>query len=291
MRRSWYPGSPMPHPEATATSIAGAPGATVRGDPAPRLSRRQRERLTLLGLLAGQIVLVGAIIWAWEAGVRSERIPVYLYGQPSGVLTRATDLIASGELFRHVAVTSAEALAGFFIGSFAGTLLGLLLWMNRFVARLLRPIIVAINGVPKIAFAPLIIVWFGTGMEAKIAIAATLTFIVSLIGTYNGTLRTDEDQVRLLRSLGGTRWQVWRKVVVPAATPWIFSALRLNIGFALIGAVVGEYISADEGLGYLVYYSGVLYDLNAVWVGIFSLMVVALVMDAVLTAVERRMTW
>lgn len=280
----------MPADNAEPTSARSAapvpPGAAV-----PRLSRLHRERLTAFGLFLGQLALVGAVIWAWEAGVRAERIPVYLYGQPTGVVEKATGLIASGELFRHMGITAAEALVGFFIGSFAGSLLGLLLWMNRFLARLLRPIIVAINGVPKIAFAPLIIVWFGTGMEAKIAIAATLTFIVSLIGTYNGTQQVDDDQVRLLRSLGASRWQVWRKVVVPATTPWVFSALRLNIGFALIGAVVGEYISADEGLGYLVYYSGVLYDLNSVWVGIFSLMVIALIMDAALTAVERRFAW
>ena len=276
---------------SSPVSLADAPAPDRPPRPVRRLSRRSAEALARIATMLGTLAIVLVILALWEAGVRGGSLPVYLYGQPTGVLTRASTLLASGELLMHMRITATEAVAGFAIGSFLGSLLGLLLWMNAVVARLLRPIIVAINGVPKIAFAPLIIVWFGTGIEAKIAIAAVLTFIVSLIGTYNGTQQTDGDLVRLLRSLGASRWQVWRKVVVPAATPWIFSALRLNIGFALIGAVVGEYISAEAGLGYLIYFSGVLYDLNAVWVGIFALMVIALVMDALLTVAERRFTW
>jgi NitT/TauT family transport system permease protein len=197
----------------------------------------------------------------------------------------------SGEIFGHAAVTALAAVIGFVIGSTLGSFLGLSLWLNETVAKIVRPFIVAINGVPKIAFAPLIIVWFGIGIESKIAIAAALTLIVSLIATYNGTLETDKDLLRLMRSLGATRLQMWRTVVVPAAVPWMLSALRLNVGFALIGAVVGEYISSQSGLGYLVYYSGVLYDLNGVWVGIIALMVVALLMDRTVTELDRRMRW
>lgn len=187
--------------------------------------------------------------------------------------------------------TAFEAIVGFLIGSTLGSLVGLLLWLNEPIARTLRPFIVAINGVPKIAFAPLIIIWFGVGIESKIAIAAILTFIVSLITTYNGSLETDPDLLRLLRSLGASRYQAWRKVVVPSSVPWVFSALRLNVGFALIGAVVGEYISSQLGLGYLVYHSGVLYDLNSVWVGIFALMAVALIIDRCVTELNRRTRW
>lgn len=244
-----------------------------------------------LGLLARQGLLVVAIFGAWEWGVRSGALPVYLYGQPSGILEKALALAATGELWRHIWVTAQEAVLGFLIGSGLGALTGLLLWLSPATAATVRPVMIAINGVPKIALAPLIIVWFGIGMEAKIAIAAILTFIVSLIATYAGTQEVDQDLVRLLRSLGATRLQTWRKVVAPATLPWIVSALRLNVGFALIGAVVGEYISAKEGLGYLVYFSGTLYDLNAVWTGIFALMVLALLFDALVTALERRVRW
>jgi NitT/TauT family transport system permease protein len=191
----------------------------------------------------------------------------------------------------ELASISGPAVAGFLIGSTLGSLCGLLLWLSPGFAAVVRPVMIAINGVPKIALAPLIIVWFGIGMEAKIAIAAILTFIVSLIATFAGTREVDQDLIRLMRSLGASRFQTWRKVVAPATLPWIVSALRLNVGFALIGAVVGEYISAREGLGYLVYFSGTLYDLNAVWTGIFALMALALVLDRCVTFIESKARW
>ena len=242
-----------------------------------------------LRYLPGQIALALAIFGLWEILVKAGVLSAHLYGYPSGIAARIVALVASGELFVHAGVTAFAAIMGFALGSLIGSFAGLCLWLNETVARTVRPFIVAINGVPKIAFAPLIIVWFGIGIESKIAIAAALTFIVSLIATYNGTLETDKDLLRLMRSLGATRLQAWRKVVIPAALPWILSTLRLNVGFALIGAVVGEYISSQQGLGYLVYYSGVLYDLNGVWAGIIALMVVALLMGRGVTEIDRRL--
>ncbi|MCY4334947.1 MAG: ABC transporter permease [Litoreibacter sp.] len=242
-------------------------------------------------VLLSQIGLAVVLLGLWEYLTAIGYLSASLYGVPSGIATRAWEMMLSGELWQHTWVTTVEAVIGFAIGSAMGSFVGLALWLHEPTARCLRPFIVAINGVPKIAFAPLIIVWFGIGMEAKIAIAAILTFIVSLITTYNGTLETDKDLLKLMRSLGASRVQTWLKVVVPAGTPWMLSALRLNVGFALIGAVVGEYISSQEGLGYVVYYSGVLYDLNGVWVGIFALMVVALLMDYLVTLFERMVRW
>jgi NitT/TauT family transport system permease protein len=155
----------------------------------------------------------------------------------------------------------------------------------------LRPLMVALNGLPKIALAPLIVVWFGVGMESKIAIAAIITFIVAMLTSFAGSQEVDDDYVRMLKSLGASRLQIFRMVIIPGTIPWIASAFRLNIGFAMIGAVVGEYISAEAGLGHHVYYSGTLYNLNAVWGGILALMILALILDAIVGWVERKMKW
>jgi NitT/TauT family transport system permease protein len=238
-----------------------------------------------------QCAVVAFILLAWEGAVRSGVAPAYLYGQPSGIWLKAVSSIESGSLLRDSWVTFEESVAGFVIGGVLGTAVGLSLWISPLAGKVARPIIVALNGVPKIALAPLIIIWFGIDIGSKVASAAILTFIVSLITAQSGTARVDADLVTLMRSLGASRWQTFRKVVMPASVPWIMAGLRLNIGFALIGAVVGEYIAAKEGLGYLVYYAGTLYDLNSVWLGIFALMVMALVLDAGVTLLERALRW
>lgn len=242
-------------------------------------------------ILIYQTLLVVGLFAAWELLVRIGVFPVYLYGQPSGILAKAIKLAVEGDLARDFGATAFASISGFLVGTAIGSAAGLLLWLSKTAAAVLRPIIVAINGVPKIALAPLIVVWFGVGLGAKVAIAASLTFIVSLISVYQGTQEVDEDLIKLLRSLGAKPLTIWRKVIVPGATPWILSTMRLNIGFAMIGAVVGEYISSKMGLGYMIYNAGALYDLNSVFVGIFCLMALALALDAVLGRIEARFKW
>lgn len=238
-----------------------------------------------------QMALLALFLGLWEVSIRQQWLPVYLYGQPSGIFRELVNGVASGVLLQHSWITAQEAVIGFLIGSIFGSAAGLLLWLSPTAAAVLRPALVALNGLPKIALAPLIIVWFGIGIESKIAVAAIITFIVAMITSAAGTQQVDHDYVRMLKALGASRWQIFRMVIAPGSIPWITSAFRLNIGFAMIGAVVGEYISADAGLGYYVYYSGTLYNLNAVWGGIFALMILALILDFIVGQVERRITW
>lgn len=242
-------------------------------------------------ILVYQTLLVVVLFALWELLVRMQVLPVYLYGQPSGILAKAQTLLTEGDLLTHIGATAFASIVGFLLGTTLGSVCGLLLWLSQTAALVLRPVIVAVNGVPKIALAPLIVVWFGVGLGAKVAIAASLTFIVALISVYQGTQEVDEDLVKLMRSLGARPLTIWRKVIVPGSTPWILSTMRLNIGFAMIGAVVGEYISSKMGLGYMIYNAGALYDLNGVFVGIFCLMALALVLDAVLGKIEARFKW
>lgn len=256
---------------------------------ATQASAERRLMPPVLWIALLQVALLALLLAAWEIAIRFNWIAVYLYGRPSGIFAKASVLIANGELLRDAALTAWEAIAGFLIGTIAGSAAGLLLWLFPTSAAVLRPYLIALNGLPKIALAPLIIVWFGIGISSKIAIAAIITFIVAVITAQQGAKEVDSDLIKLMRSLGASRWKTWRTVVVPGAMPWIVSAFRLNVGFALIGAVVGEYIASKEGLGYMIYYAGVLYDLNAVWVGIAALMAVALLMYGAIDILERRL--
>lgn len=258
----------------SVASVAVRPGWEVRIPSLPKI-------------LLGQVVLLGSFLALWELGVRVGYLPAYLYGQPSGVFVKGSEMIASGKLFSDTFITASEAILGFIAGTLLGSIIGLGLWMLPTTSAVLKPFVIALNGLPKIALAPLIIVWFGIGIESKIALAGFITFIVALIAAQQGSQMVDSDLVKLMRSLGASRFKTWRTVIIPGAMAWIISAFRLNVGFSLIGAVVGEYIASEAGLGYMIGYAGMLYDLNSVWVGIAALMVVALLMYAAVDLLEK----
>lgn len=260
----------------------------------PSLQKRKRRtapRLaafdTTIGRALVQVAAVAAFFAAWELGVRLGWVSNFLVGSPVGIFNLAIRLIASGELLVDTSYTLFEAILGFVIGTILGSLLGLALWYSVFVARLVEPFIVAINSVPKIALAPIIVLWFGTGLVSKVALSVSLTAIVALIAAYQAAKDADTDLQSLLISMGATKHQVFFKAVVPSTLPAIIATFRINIGFGLVGAVVGEFISSQYGLGHMIFTASSLYDLNTVWVGLFTLMVIGFILYYVIDIVER----
>ncbi|HEX9468198.1 MAG TPA: ABC transporter permease [Bradyrhizobium sp.] len=242
---------------------------------------------TTLGRALLQAAAVVAFFALWEIGVRVGWISAFLVGSPSGIFGLAYKMILSGELLSDTWYTLFEAILGFVIGTIFGSLLGLALWYSVFVARLVEPFIVAINSVPKIALAPIVILWFGTGLVSKVALSVSLTAIVALIAAYQAAKDADPDLQSLLISMGANKHQVFYKAVVPSTLPAIIATFRINVGFGLVGAVVGEFISSQRGLGHMIYNASSLYDLNSVWVGLFTLMIVGFAMYYWIDIVER----
>jgi NitT/TauT family transport system permease protein len=255
-----------------------------------RKTRRSRRRMnfdTTLGRALLQVAAVVAFFALWEIGVRLGWVSAFLVGSPAGIFSFAYKMIASGELLSDTWYTLFEAILGFVIGTIFGSLLGLALWYSVFVARLVEPFIVAINSVPKIALAPIVVLWFGTGLVSKVALSVSLTAIVALIAAYQAAKDADVDLQSLLISMGADKHQVFFKAVVPSTLPSIIATFRINIGFGLVGAVVGEFISSQRGLGHLIYTASSLYDLNTVWVGLFTLMIMGFVLYYVIDIIER----
>jgi NitT/TauT family transport system permease protein len=236
-----------------------------------------------------QVGLLVLVLGIWEAGVRMGWISAFLFGSPVGIAQFAAKSIANGSLLFDTWTTVFEATLGFVIGTAAGSVLGLALWYSPFVARTVEPIVVAFNSVPKIAFAPIIILWFGTGLTSKVALSISLTAIVALIAAYQAAKDADVDLQGLMVTLGANKHQIFNRVIVPSSLPAIVATFRINVGFGLVGAVVGEFISSQAGLGHMIFTASSLYDLNTVWVGLFMLMAVGFVLYFLIDWIERRL--
>lgn len=235
-----------------------------------------------------QFTAVMAFFGIWELGVRAGWVSDFLVGAPSGIWRVFVRAVMDGSLFIDTGYTLTEAILGFVIGTVLGSAAGLGLWYSAFVARLVEPFIVAINSVPKIALAPIVILWFGTGFVSKVALAVSLTALVALIAAYQAARDADPDLQALLSSMGASKNRIFKSVIVPSTLPAMIGMFRINIGFALVGAVVGEFISSQRGLGHMIYNASSLYDLNTVWVGLFVLMFVGFLLYHVIDFAERR---
>ena len=249
----------------------------------------QRARSSFVTDNLWRIAGIGLVVVLWQIGVMTDWINPFLMGSPVGIAGEAWRLIQSGQLLNDTIATVYATVVGFLLGSVLGSISGLLLWFSRTTARIIDPFMVALNGLPKIALAPMIIIWFGSGMLSKIALAFVATFVVALLSAYQGTHQIDRNLINLMCSMGASRREVFTKVVAPASLPWIISAFRLNIGFALIAEIGGEFISSDRGLGRMIFVAGNLFNLNVVWVGVITLMIVAIVLYVIVSQVEKRL--
>ncbi|MEI4483161.1 MULTISPECIES: ABC transporter permease [unclassified Phyllobacterium] len=254
-------------------------------DAARRIERR--EQVETLSIRIVQIAIAAGLFGLWEWGARTGYISTFLFGSPSQVWQLAVTRFQNGSLLYGAYVTGLETIIGFLLGSFLGTAIGLGLWYSRFVARVMGVFILALGSVPVLALGPLIIIWFGVGVESKIILATVSCVIVALLQAYEGAQQVDKDLIKLLKSFGATKFQIFTKVVIPSSYGWVVAAAKLNVGFALIGAVIGEYISSEAGLGNIILIAGANYNIPLVLLGIFSLMILAFILSMAVGLLER----
>jgi NitT/TauT family transport system permease protein len=254
--------------------------------PALRHNRWQISRLTLL------VISLTASLLIWELAVRLGNFQPFILPGPSLVAERFWQSLGDGSLLRNLWVTLLEVLAGLFIGVIAATSLGYLLAKSPVVERLLSPYVVASQAVPIVAIAPLLVIWFGPGMASKVLITALIVFFPVLVNTIVGLHSVPEDLRDLLRSLLATRWQTFINLEVPAALPIFLGGLRIGATLAVIGAVVGEFVGADRGMGFLINRARGQYDTALVFVAVLVLIALALaVYGAVVLAETRLLSW
>jgi NitT/TauT family transport system permease protein len=238
-------------------------------------------------ILAAQIAILVGAIGLWETAATRGWIDAFFWSQPSAIFRSLTIFFTNGDAWTDIAFTFRSTIFGFLLGTTAGSLLGLSFWWSRNYAAIVQPYIICFESIPKLALAPLVILVFGLGLASKVAIATALTLVVSTLTAYAGVKALDQDGEKLFYSLGASRLQVFCKLVVPSCLPWIISVLRVNIGLALTGAIVGEFIASQHGLGRAILYAGQTYDIALVWVAVLVLSTLAVIMYATVSWLER----
>ncbi|MEU3615192.1 ABC transporter permease [Streptomyces sp. NPDC002623] len=255
-------------------------------------SRARAARKRKVVVAASRVLLLVAVLALWEALARAKVIDPFNFSMPTKIwdqiYTWVTHGTALGSLGEQIWYTLYEALLGWIIGVVTGVVCGIALGRITFLADILGPYIKVLNSIPRIVLAPIFVIWFGLGPASKVASAVVLVFFPVFFNAFQGAREVDRNLVANARILGASDRRVTLQVVIPSATSWIFTSLHVSFGFALIGAIVGEYIGATKGIGLLVAQSQGTFNAAGVYAAMVILAVVALAAEGLLTFAERR---
>jgi NitT/TauT family transport system permease protein len=238
-------------------------------------------------VLALQVVFFVVTVGAWEIAARAGWLDPFFFSEPSAIGARIAEWIGTGYIWPHLFTTLAEAMAAFVIGIASGVAAGLVLARVDLLAAVFDPYIRVLNALPRVILAPILIIWFGLGMASKIALGVTLVFFVVFFNTFQGVREVNPVILNNARMLQASNRQLMRHVYLPSAMAWIFSSLHTSIGFALVGAVVGEYIGAAKGIGYVVSQAQGVFDTTGVFAGLILTSIVVLGIDLAIERLER----
>jgi NitT/TauT family transport system permease protein len=271
------------------TSQAGPLSGALSHEDERKPSRIRPMRRRAFTLNTTRLILIVVIIVLWQVISDAGHLSLYM-SSPSAVLSKLTTWFNDGTLGTAVGVTLEESVIGYVIGGVIGAIVGFILGRIEFVGKVLDPIVLALYAVPKIALAPLFVLWLGIGIVTKISVAALLVFFLVFYNTYAGTKQIDERLCDQARLMGANRWDVMSKLVIPQAAAWCFVGLRIALPYSLTGAVVGEFISSTEGIGYEINNATATFDTAGVFAGVVLLTVIALILNMILDVVEKRMS-
>lgn len=233
--------------------------------------RRHHHQIAFFRLL---ILLIFLILW--EYATRAGYIDIFFFSSPSAVIKYLYQMVLDASFFRHTGITLLETVVSFLLVTVFGLLIAMLLWYQSSLSEILEPYLVVLNSLPKSALAPLLIVWLGTGPKTIIVAGLSVAVFGSIISLYTGFCQVDEELLKLILTLGGTRKDALFKVILPSSVPLILSNMKVNIGLCLVGVIIGEFLAARRGLGYLIIYGSQVFQLNMVITSIMILCAIAM---------------
>lgn len=249
--------------------------------------KKQRNKKIIVNVSRGLILLL--ILGVWELCAQLKVIDPFITSSPSRVAITIGELYANGTLFYHIGITLAETIAGFLIAVAVGYAIAVGLWASDTVHKVLEPYIVVLNSLPKIALGPLIIIWIGTGYDAIIFMTVLVSVIVCIMNMLAGFIAVDKTKLLLMKSMGASKFTTLRKLIIPASVPALINTLKVAVGLAWIGSIMGEYIVSKAGLGYLIVYGGQVFKLDLVMTATFILCVLAGGMYGIIALIEKKL--
>jgi len=259
------------------------------------VSKKQLEYMKKLKLRKSairffQLLLLFGFFMLWELLALYEVIDPFIFSSPSRMLSSLWAMTLDGSIFLHIGITLFETLTGFALGTVLGMLIAILLWWSDFISDVSEPYLVVLNSLPKTALAPIIIVWMGNNMKAVILTALLTSVVVTILSILSGFQSIDKDQIKLIYTFGGTKKQALFKVVLPASVPAFVSALKISIGLSFVGVIVGEFLVAKYGLGYLIVYGSQVFKLDWVMLSVILLAVFAALLYYAVAFAEKKVS-
>lgn len=254
--------------------------------PAQQLFLR-KHRLEQLEIRTIQWLIFLVFLVVWEFTAKHNLINSFIFCSPSILGSCLLEMIKDGSIFSHIGITVLETLVGFAIVLIGSILIAILLWWNPKLSKILEPYMVVLNSLPKSALAPILIVWLGANYKTIIVCAISVAIFGSILNIYTGFVTVEADKIKLIKTLGGNRFDCLRLVVIPASMENILSVMKVNIGLCLVGVIIGEFLAARSGLGYLIIYGSQVFKMNWVLLGIILLCMIAMILYWILQRVEK----
>jgi len=242
-----------------------------------------------LNIAITRIAILIAFIFLWEVAADNKWIDPFLTSSPSRIMNSLISFVKNGNLLRHIIVTCYETILGFTLGTILGTIIAVFLWVSPFMSKVLDPYLVVLNALPKVALAPIVIFWVGNGTKAIIVIALLISIVTTIITVLTGFNEVDKGKLKLMKTLRANNYQTLKYLIFPANIQVLISALKINVGLSWVGVIMGEFLVAREGLGFLIIYGGQISQLDMVMMSIVILSLIAFIMYKAVALVEEKL--
>ncbi|WP_040340518.1 ABC transporter permease [Fictibacillus macauensis] len=255
----------------------------------PLASYVQQLRKKTIYVRITQVIIFLLFFGLWQLSSTERWIDPLLFSSPAKIVTLLYDKMIDGSLFSHIGMTLSETAIGFVLGTLFGTLLATLIWWFPFLARVLDPYLVILNAMPKVAVGPILIVALGPNITSIIAMGILISIIITTLVIHTAFQGVDENYVKVIRSFGGSKYQCFKEVILPACFPAIISSLKVNVGLSWVGVIVGEFLVSKEGLGYLIIYGFQVFNFTLVLMSLLVIAILATIMYKIVEVLEKKL--